>query len=134
MQDLFNAQSRFTVSEPITVNPIRKCEFRRRRTLIPKGTRTALRAEGEQSSERSDAGISIVQEVFSFLKGNDPERSGGRMPQAEKGCRERGGSSFLRLSNVETAASISSPAEYRRVFCAWNRRAFQCNELCERGG
>ena len=29
--------------------------FRRRRTVIPKGTRPAFRAEGEQSSERSDA-------------------------------------------------------------------------------
>ena len=45
-----------------------RCEFRRRRTLIPEGTRTAFRAEGEQSSERSDAGTSIVQEVFGFVK------------------------------------------------------------------
>jgi hypothetical protein len=47
-----------------------KWGFRRRRTLIPKGTRTAFRAEGEQYSERSDAGISIVREVFVFVKGN----------------------------------------------------------------
>ena len=46
------------------------CGFRRRRTLIPKGTRTAFRAEGEQRSERSDAGTSIVQEVFGFVKKN----------------------------------------------------------------
>jgi hypothetical protein len=44
--------------------------FRRRRTLIPEGTRTAFRAEGEQFSERSDAGTSIVQEVFGFVKRN----------------------------------------------------------------
>ena len=44
--------------------------FRRRRTLIPGGTRTAFRAEGEQFSERSDAGSSIVQEVFAFVKEN----------------------------------------------------------------
>jgi hypothetical protein len=36
--------------------------------VIPKATRTAFRAEGEQFSERSDAGISIVQEVFGFVK------------------------------------------------------------------
>jgi hypothetical protein len=48
--------------------------FRRRRTLIPKGTRTAFRAEGERLSERSDAGISIVQEVFGFVK-EKPVRS-----------------------------------------------------------
>ena len=46
------------------------CGFRRRRTLIPEGTRTAFRAEGEQFSERSDAGSSIVQEVFVFVKKN----------------------------------------------------------------
>ncbi|MBK5292465.1 MAG: hypothetical protein JJE04_12420, partial [Acidobacteriia bacterium] len=44
--------------------------FRRRRTLIPEGTRTAFRAEGEQFSERSDAGTSIVPEVFGFVKKN----------------------------------------------------------------
>ncbi len=55
-----------------------QCGFRRRRTLIPKGTRTAFRAEGEQCSERSDAGTSIVQEVFAFVKENYPERSVGR--------------------------------------------------------
>jgi len=38
-----------------------ECGFRRKWTVIPKGTRTAFRAEGEQFSERSDAGISIVQ-------------------------------------------------------------------------
>jgi len=45
--------------------------FRRRRTLIPKGTRTAFRAEGEQLSERSDAGISIVEQVFGLVKEKD---------------------------------------------------------------
>src|SRR6266849_7664413 len=44
--------------------------FRRRRTLIPKGTRTAFRAEGERFSERSDAGTAIVPEVFGFVKEN----------------------------------------------------------------
>jgi hypothetical protein len=38
--------------------------------VIPKGTRTAFRAEGEQSSERSDAGTSIVEQVFGFVKKN----------------------------------------------------------------
>jgi hypothetical protein len=46
------------------------CGFRRRRTLIPEGTRTAFRAEGEQFSERSDAGTSIVQQVFGLVKEN----------------------------------------------------------------
>jgi hypothetical protein len=36
----------------------------------PKGTRTTFRAEGEQFWERRDAGISIVQEVFDFVKKN----------------------------------------------------------------
>ena len=62
------------------------CGFRRRRTLIPKGTRTAFRAEGEQFSERSDAGSSIVQEVFGFVKEN---LSGAQRRQAAAGG-ERG--------------------------------------------
>ena len=48
----------------------RQWGFRRRRTLIPEGTRTAFRAEGERFSERSDAGTSIVPEVFGFVKKN----------------------------------------------------------------
>ena len=31
------------------------------------GSRTAFRSEGEQQSERSDAGVMIVQEVFGFV-------------------------------------------------------------------
>jgi hypothetical protein len=38
--------------------------------VIPNGTRTAFRAEGERFSERSDAGNSIVREVFAFVKRN----------------------------------------------------------------
>jgi hypothetical protein len=38
--------------------------------VIPKGTRTAFRAEAEQSSERSDAGTLIVEQVFGFVKEN----------------------------------------------------------------
>jgi len=41
-------------------------------------------------SERSDAGTSIVQEVFGFVKRNLSERSEGRMPRAEKGVRGKG--------------------------------------------
>ena len=35
---------------------------------IPVGSRTAFRSEGEQPSERSDAGTTIVQKVFGFVK------------------------------------------------------------------
>ena len=45
----------------VTEATLANCGFRRRRALIPKGTRTAFRAEGEQFSERSDAGFSILQ-------------------------------------------------------------------------
>jgi hypothetical protein len=60
------------------------CGFRRRRTLIPEGTRTAFRAEGERFSERSDAGFSIVPKVFGFVKKN---LSGGIRSVAEEQCR-----------------------------------------------
>jgi hypothetical protein len=35
---------------------------------IPVGSRTAFRSEGEHPSERSDAGPTIVQKVFGFVK------------------------------------------------------------------
>jgi hypothetical protein len=62
--------------------------------------------EDETFSERSDAGNLIVKEVFGFVKGKYPERSGGRMPQAEKGARGKAVSSFPRLSNVETSGEL----------------------------
>jgi len=34
---------------------------------IPEGSRTALRSEREQQSERSDAGVMIVPDVFGFV-------------------------------------------------------------------
>jgi hypothetical protein len=34
---------------------------------IPEGSRTAFRSEGEQQSERSDAGVMIVPDVFGFV-------------------------------------------------------------------
>jgi hypothetical protein len=37
----------------------------------------AFRADGEQNSERGDAGTSIATEVFGFVKENHLERSGG---------------------------------------------------------
>jgi len=67
--------------------------FRRRRILIPKAMRTAFRAEGEQFSERSDAGLSIVPELFALVKKN----VSGAYAKAQcrwrrKGCGERGAS------------------------------------------
>ena len=55
----------------------------------------AFRSEGEQRLERSDAGISIVQEVFAFVKENHPERSAGSRPLAEKGVRGKGRQPFF---------------------------------------
>src|SRR5882757_3748318 len=98
------------------------CGFRRRRTLIPKGTRTAFRAEGEQFSERSDAGISIVQEVFVFVKEN---LSGAqRRKSAASGERGagKGAAALVPAQHWRDPASIGSTAQCR-VFCASSRRA-----------
>jgi hypothetical protein len=73
------------------------CGFRGRRTLIPKGTRTAFRAEGEQFSERSDAGISIVPEAFGFVKENLSGAQRRNSATRRKGYGERGSSPFPRL-------------------------------------
>jgi len=71
--------------------------------------RTAFRAEGEQFSERSDAGTSIVQEVFGFVKKNRPERSAGRLPVAEKGARGKGRQPFAPPQHTESPSAISAP-------------------------
>ncbi len=76
--------------------------FRRRRTLIPEGTRTAFRAEGEQFSERSDAGTSIVQEVFGFVKKNLSGAQRRKRAAAEKGVRGKGRQPFSLPSTGET--------------------------------
>jgi hypothetical protein len=65
---LFDAHTMLKFQHMLKLRP--DCGFRRRRTLIPEGTRTAFRAEGERFTERSDAGTSIVQEVFAFVKEN----------------------------------------------------------------
>jgi hypothetical protein len=57
--------------------------------MIPEGRRTAFRSEGEQQSERSDADMVIVEEVFGIVKGDCPERSGGRFG-GDLGCRGKG--------------------------------------------
>ena len=52
---------------------------------IPEGSRTGFRAGPEQQSERSDAGLLIVQEVFGLVKETDvPEGSGAKRRQATR--------------------------------------------------
>ena len=45
--------------------------------LYNAGSRTAFRSEGEQQSERSDADMVIVEQVFGIVKQDCPQRSGG---------------------------------------------------------
>ncbi len=79
--------------------------FRRRRTLIPEGTRTAFRAEGERLSERSDAGRSIVEQVFGFVKknlsGDIRSEAEACAPLAEKGVRGKGRSPCPRSAHID---------------------------------
>jgi hypothetical protein len=60
-------------------------------------------------SERSDAGISIVQEVFGLVKRNRPKRSEGRMLPAEKGVLGKGRQPLSQPSAGETRSAISAP-------------------------
>ena len=76
--------------------------------MIPKGTRTAFRAEGEQSSERSDAGTSIVEQVFGFVKRNLSGVSGAQRRQA--GTSEERGVG-------KGAQSLSPPQRGRHPAC-----------------
>ena len=49
-------------------------------------------------SERSDAGISIVQEVFGFVKKNLSGAQWRQAAEQEKGCGEKGRQPFSLLS------------------------------------
>jgi hypothetical protein len=56
-------------------------------------SRTAFQSEGEQPSERSDAGVMIVQEVFGFVKRGGPGemvRSEAQEVRRGLGCRGKG--------------------------------------------
>ncbi|HTA68658.1 MAG TPA: hypothetical protein VK776_10290, partial [Bryobacteraceae bacterium] len=74
---------------------------------IPGRTRTP--------SERSDAGISIVQEVFGFVKKNCPERSEGTAPQARKGAWGKDGTSCPHLSTQRPRSANSASAKKLRI-------------------
>jgi hypothetical protein len=52
-------------------------------------------------SERFDAGISIVQEVFAFVKENYPERREGRAPLARMGVWGKGQQSLAPPQRTE---------------------------------
>src|SRR5712691_10260990 len=82
-------------------------------------------------SERSDAGISIVQEVFVFVKRNLSGAQRRTRPQAEKEVRGKGRQPFSLPSFGETPASVSSTAARCHVFCASSRHAFRCDGRCE---
>jgi len=90
---------------------------------IPEARRTRFRAEVEQQSERSDAGVLIVEQVLGFVKKPrtrlpSPERSGGRMAPAGKGFGERGAASFP-VQHVATPAELypagSAPPRFFRI-------------------
>src|SRR5258708_2156582 len=72
----------------------RNCGFRRRRTLIPKGTRTAFRAEGEQFRSEATLASRLCRKCSSSSRETYPERSAGRARKRRKGCGKRGGSPF----------------------------------------
>ena len=81
----------------------------------------------------SDAGKSIVQEVFGLVKENpNPERSGGRGARRRRGAGND--SRSVPTQSRKDPASVSSPPVSHHVSCAWNRHAFRCDGHYEPGG
>src|SRR5258708_31558235 len=101
------------------------CGFRRRRTLIPKGTRTAFRAEGEQFRSVATLASRLCRKCSSSSRETYPERSAGRAREQRKGCGERGGSPFPCPALERPPASVSSTAARCRVFYASSHHAFR---------
>src|SRR5260370_38739285 len=74
---------------------------------IPEGSRTGFRADPEQPSERSDAGLLIVQEVFGLVKEaevrSEAEEGGNRQGKGGRGKGQRA------LSPLGTAENPGGP-------------------------
>ncbi len=64
--------------------------FRRRRTLIPEGTRTAFRAEGERSRSVATLAFRLWSKCSRSSRRTIRSASGGRAPIAENGVRGKG--------------------------------------------
>src|SRR5712692_9628833 len=95
------------------------------------GNANGIPGRRRKVSERSDAGISIVPEVFVFVKRNLSGAQRRTRPQAEKGVRGKGRQPFSLPSFGETLASVSSTAASCRVFYASSHLAFRCDGRCE---
>ena len=80
-----------------------KCGFHRRRMLIPEGTRTAIRAEGERSRSVATLAFRLWPKCSASSRETCPERSGGGLLVAEKGVRGKGQQPFAPLSLAETS-------------------------------
>ena len=72
--------------------------FRRSRTLIPKGSRTAFRDDPEHHRSVATLATRLCKKCSASSRGTFPERSEGRKPLAEKGVRGKGRSLCPRLS------------------------------------
>ena len=125
----------YTVRIAITIvigsKGVTSCGFRRRRTLIPKGTRTAFRAEGEQFRSVATLASRLCRKCSSSSRKTYPERSAGRARKRRKGCGERGGSPFLRLSYQRPRRAFSSTAARLLAFCASSHHASRYDGRCE---
>jgi hypothetical protein len=74
------------------------------------GNANGIPGRRRKVSERRDAGISIVQEVFVFVKKNLSGAQRRTPPEAEKGVRGKGRQPFSPPQLSATQASVSSTA------------------------
>jgi hypothetical protein len=75
---------RETVRRLIKDEPdVLKWGFRRSRTLIPKGIRTAFRDDPEHHRSVATLALRLCKKCSASSRETCPERSGGRMPLAE---------------------------------------------------
>src|SRR6202162_6477715 len=78
--------------------------FRRSRTLIPEGIRTAFRDDPEHHRSVATLASRLCNKCSASSRETCPERSEGRMPLAEKGARGKGRQPLSPPSAGETGA------------------------------
>jgi hypothetical protein len=87
--------------------------FRRSRMLNPEGIRTAFRDEPEHHRSVATLAPRLCKRCSASSRETCPERSGGRMPLAEKGVRGQTGNDLRHWQKI-TGVGDSSTGEVRK--------------------
>jgi hypothetical protein len=93
---------------------------------VPEGFRTAFQSEGEQQSERSEAGMVIVGVS---VRNRQARSSEAKRRSFQAGIGVRAASPFPKIRFIPASHPVEG-----FVSCAWIRRVSRCDGRCEPDG